>query len=99
MFTILRTELFDNWIRRLTDTRGKAHILERINMAECGNLGDCRPVGNGVLELRIHYGPGYRLYLTRSGEVVYILLCGGTKQGQQKDIRRAKKLAREIKEK
>ena len=98
MNTILRTEVFDTWLRKLKDSRGKARILDRIRSAERGNFGDCDSVGNGVSEMRIHYGPGYRLYYSRIGPIVYILLCGGTKRGQKRDIAKAHDLARIIEE-
>ena len=98
MYTILRTEVFDSWLTKLKDARSKARIVERIRSAERGNFGDCEPVGCGVSEMRIHFGPGYRVYFTRTGKVVYVLLCGGSKRGQQRDIARAKELARTLKE-
>lgn len=98
MNTILRTEAFDSWLSKLKDPRGKARIVERIRSAERGNFGDCESVGAGVSEMRIHFGPGYRVYFTRSGNVMYVLLCGGTKRGQQRDIAKAKELARSLKE-
>ncbi|HEC13051.1 MAG TPA: type II toxin-antitoxin system RelE/ParE family toxin [Acidiferrobacteraceae bacterium] len=98
MNTILRTDVFDAWLSKLKDARGKARIVERIRSAERGNFGDCEPVGNGVSEMRIHLGPGYRVYLTRTGDGVYVLLCGGTKRGQSRDIAKAKELARLLKE-
>lgn len=98
VYTILRTDVFDAWLSKLKDARGKARIVERIRSAERGNFGDCEPVGNGVSEMRIHFGPGYRVYLTRTGDVVYVLLCGGTKRGQSRDIARAKALARLLRE-
>lgn len=94
MNTIVRTEIFDAWLSKLKDARGKARIVERIRSAERGNFGDCEPVGAGVSEMRIHFGPGYRVYFTRDGDVVYVLLCGGTKHGQQRDISKARELAR-----
>ena len=94
MNTILRTEVFDAWLKKLTDTRGKARILERIRTAERGNFGDCDSVGQGVSEMRIHFAPGYRLYFTQFGPVVYILLCGGIKRNQQKDIAKARDMAK-----
>ena len=94
MNTIVRTEIFDAWLSKLKDARGKARIVERIRSAERGNFGDCEPVGAGVSEMRIHFGPGYRVYFTRDGEMVYVLLCGGTKRGQQRDISKARELAR-----
>ena len=69
-------------------------LLARIRSAERGNFGDCESVGDGVSEMRIHYGPGYRVYFTRRDETVYVLLCGGTKRRQQRDIRRAREMAR-----
>ncbi len=98
MNTVLRTEAFDTWLSKLKDVRGKARIIERIRSAERGNFGDCEPVGQGVMEMRIHFGPGYRVYFTRIGDVLYALLCGGTKRGQQNDIVKAKEMARLLKE-
>ena len=69
--------------------KSKSKIALRLGRAEQGNFGDCEPVGEGVSEMRIHYGPGYRLYFTRRGEVVYLLLLGGDKSTQQADIKRA----------
>ena len=94
MITVVRTAVFDAWLSRLKDVRGKALLLARIRSAERGNFGDCESVGDGVSEIRIHYGPGYRVYFTRRDETVYVLLCGGTKRRQQRDIRRAREMAR-----
>lgn len=91
-----RTEDFDEWLRALRDPVGKARILARLRSASLGNFGDCEPVGEGVSEMRIHAGPGYRVYFTRRGRTVYLLLCGGDKSSQQKDIRRAKELAAQL---
>ena len=98
MNTILRTGIFDAWLTKLKDIRGKARILKRIRSAERGNFGDIESLGAGVWEMRIHISPGYRVYFTRQADVVYILLCGGSKRGQQRDIARAKKLALGLKE-
>ena len=98
MYTILRTAAFDTWLSKLKDARGKARIVERIRSAERGNFRDCEPVGDGVLEMRIHFGPGYRVYFTRTSQVVYVLLCGGTRRGQQRDITKAHEIARLLKE-
>ena len=98
MNTLLRTAAFDNWLSKLKDLRGKARIVERIRSAERGNFGDCAAVGEGVSEMRIHYGPGYRVYFCRTGEVVYVLLCGGSKRGQQRDIAKARAMARQLNE-
>ena len=98
MNEFLRTEDFDEWLRALRDPVGKARILARLRSASQGNFGDCEPVGEGVSEMRIHAGPGYRVYFTRRGRTVYLLLCGGDKSSQQKDIRRAKELAAQLKD-
>lgn len=99
MNTFLRTDEFDAWLRELKDQVGKARIIARIISAESGNFGDAEPVGEGVSEMRIHYGPGYRIYFCRRGKTVYLLLCGGSKSSQKKDIKEAKRLAREWMEK
>ena len=72
--------------------------MARLNSAALGNFGDCEPVGDGVSEMRVHFGPGYRVYFTRSGATVYVLLTGGDKGTQRRDIERAKQIAREFKE-
>lgn len=74
MITFLRTEVFDAWLSTLKDKVGRARIIHRIRAAEHGNLGDCESVGEGVYEMRVHVGPGYRIYYRRRGEVVYLLL-------------------------
>jgi len=96
MNTFLRSEEFDTWLAALKDRKGRARILDRIRSAERGNFGDCEPVSEGVSEMRIHFGPGYRVYFTRRGEVVYLLLLGGDKSSQKRDIRRAIQLARTL---
>lgn len=93
-----RTSIFDEWLTQLKDKTGKALILKRIRSAEIGNLGDCQPVGQGVSEMRVHYGPGYRAYFTRTGGVVYLLLCGGDKSSQQSDIAQAIEIAKLLKQ-
>lgn len=95
--TFLRSEQFDTWLAKLKDKAGKARIIHRIRSAEQGNFGDCEPVGDGVSEMRIHTGPGYRVYFTRHGEVVYLLLVGGDKRTQQRDIKRAVQMVRGLK--
>ena len=96
MNTFLRSEEFDTWLSALKDPIGCARIIHRIRSAEHGNFGDCEPVGEGVSEMRIHVGPGYRVYFTRRGEVVYLLLLGGEKSSQKRDIKRATEMAREL---
>lgn len=98
MFTIYSTRVFDDWVDGLQDRRAATKIFGRISRAEDGNLGDVKSVGEGISEMRIHHGPGYRIYFTRRGEVVVLLLCGGDKSSQTRDIAEAKRLAKEWKE-
>lgn len=95
---IRETERFSNWLEGLKDQRAKAKIAARIQRLALGNPGDVAAVGEGVSELRIHYGPGYRVYFVQRGDVLVILLCGGTKKGQAKDIAVAKELADQLEE-
>lgn len=97
MNTILQSELFVSWLARLKDMQAKFSILARIRRAEMGNFGDCKPVGGGVSEMRVHTGKGYRVYFMQDGDCVYILLVGGDKSSQQKDIEAAIALAKERK--
>lgn len=96
MNTFLRSGIFDLWLAGLKDKIGLARIVHRIRAAEHGNFGDCEAVGDGVSEMRIHVGPGYRVYFTRRGEVVYLLLIGGDKSSQKRDIKRAIEMARTL---
>jgi putative addiction module killer protein len=96
MSTFLRSEEFDAWLSGLKDKVGRARIAHRIRSAEQGNFGDCEVVGEGVSEMRIHVGPGYRAYFTRRAEVVYLLLLGGDKSSQKRNIRRAIEMARAL---
>jgi putative addiction module killer protein len=96
MIEVRRTDVFSRWIDRLRDDQAFARIVTRINRLSLGNFGDVKSVGDGVSEMRIDYGPGYRVYFTRIGSVVVLLLIGGTKKTQPKDIERAKALAKEI---
>ncbi len=98
MNTIDHTPQFDAWLDALTDSDARAAVARRVQRAERGNFGDCKPVGEGVSEMRIDYGPGYRVYYARKGAVVYVLLIGGDKQSQQRDIARAKALWKAIRE-
>jgi putative addiction module killer protein len=77
--TLLRSSDFDAWLSHLTDQQAKARILARLTSAIVGNFGDCGPVGEGVSEMRIHTGPGYRVYYTRTGSTIYVLLAAGVK--------------------
>ncbi len=96
MFEVRRTERFIQWLDGLSDPRAVAKIAARAERLASGNFGDVQPVGEGVSELRIHYGPGYRVYFVQRGAVVVILLCGGEKSSQARDIRSAKALAKEV---
>jgi putative addiction module killer protein len=98
MTTLIQSPVFDAWLRSLSDQRARARVLARLTSAQHGNFGDSEPVGEGVLEMRIHFGPGYRVYYTRTGSTVYTLLTGGDKGSQQRDIETAKKLAGSLKE-
>jgi len=90
---IRRTSVYKNWINGLRDSRAKYRIFTRIKRLEEGNPGDIGPVGEGISELRIHYGPGYRVYYKDTGREIIVLLCGGDKTNQQVDIARAKQIA------
>ena len=91
-----RTNEFDSWLSGLKDNIARARIALRIRSAEHGNFGDCDPVGEGVSEMKIHIGPGYRAYFTRRGKTVYLLLLGGDKSTQKRDIKRAIEMAHEL---
>jgi putative addiction module killer protein len=95
--TLLRSSDFDARLSQLADQKAKARILARLASATFGNFGDCEPVGEGVSEMRIHVGAGYRVYYTRTRSTVYFLLAGGEKASQTKDIAKAKRMARELK--
>jgi len=96
MIEIRRTAVFAAWLRDLRDDRAKARIASRLDRLALGNFGDVRAAGEGVSELRIPYGPGYRVYLKRRGAALVVLLCGGDKATQDRDIRAAKELARQL---
>ena len=93
MIRILKSATFDAWIQGLADRRAKARIEARIRRLSLGNPGDVKPVGSGVSEMRIDYGPGYRVCYLKRGEVLVVLLCGGDKRTQNADIRRALAIA------
>ena len=96
MRTIHTTETFGDWFAGLRDKHSEKRIQARIRRAELGNFGDCAPVGEGISEMRIHYGPGYRVYFTQRGMEIVILLAGGDKSTQTKDIKTALGLARQL---
>ena len=93
MNILQKSDEFDAWLVGLKDHVGKAQIALRLDRAAKGNFGDCEPVGEGVSEMRIHYGPGYRVYFTRRNSVVYLLLLGGDKSTQKRDIKHAIEMA------
>lgn len=93
MFEVLQTDEFSRWLSRLKDRKAMAIITDRLLRMQHGNFGDAQPVGEGVSEARIHYGPGYRLYFLRRGNVMLVMLAGGNKSSQASDIKHAKKLA------
>jgi putative addiction module killer protein len=96
MFKVFKTDIFANWLDGLRDIQARAKIMVRIERLAMGNPGDVRPVGQGVSELRIHYGPGYRLYYKQQGTHIIILLAGGDKKTQKENIKQALKLAQKL---
>jgi putative addiction module killer protein len=98
MNTLVRSSDFDRWLSELSDIKAKARILARLRSAEFGNFGDCEPVGEGVSEMRVHVGPGYRVYFARNGATIFVLLTGDDKSTQSRDMARAKAMAREMKD-
>lgn len=90
---VVQTGEFEKWLKKLKDPRGKARILRRLDRLAQGNPGDARPIGKGLSELRVDAGPGYRIYYVQDGERLILLLCGGDKSTQQKDIGKAQQLA------
>ena len=96
MLQIRKTEIFAQWLDGLRDVRARARVQVRIERLAAGNAGDIEPVGEGVSELRINYGPGYRVYFKRHGREVVILLAGGDKRTQSADIKTALRLARNL---
>lgn len=93
MFDIIRSAAFTEWLNKLKDRHARMRVLARLDRAAMGNLGDVQPVGNGVSEMRIHYGPGYRLYYMQRGRQILVMLCAGDKSTQSKDIENAKAIA------
>jgi len=93
MVEVLKSTTFDKWLSDLRDSQAKARILMRIRRLSLGNPGDVKPIGEGISEIRIDHGPGYRVYYQQRGPVLVILLCGGDKSTQPKDIARAKEIA------
>lgn len=94
MIEIRQTEDYSRWFERLRDRQARARILARIRRLSLGNSGEVKSVGEGVSEMKIDYGPGYRVYYKQRGKTLVVLLAGGDKKSQQKDIKRAQELAR-----
>jgi len=93
---VRKTEVYAKWLDGLRDVRARARILARVERLAAGHAGDAQPVGDGVSELRIHYGPGYRVYFKQKGQELILLLAGGDKRSQAKDIKTALRLARNL---
>ena len=96
MIEVRQTETFAKWLIKLRDLRARARIQARIDRLELGNAGDAKPVGEGVSEMRIDYGPGYRVYFIQKGSELIILLAGSDKSSQSRDIMNAKEIAKEL---
>ena len=97
MFEVHRTDVFIEWIEDLRDDKGAAAIARRLRTLELeGHFGDSKQVAKGIIEMRVHVGPGYRVYLTQRGKQIVILLCGGDKRSQKRDIDKAVKLAENV---
>lgn len=97
-FQLAETDEFHHWLGSLSDRRAMARIIDRLKRASNGNFGDVKPAGSGVSEMRIDYGPGYRVYFFRRGKELVILLCGGDKKSQRADIAQAVRMKEEIKQ-
>ena len=96
MIEVRQTDIFAAWFAGPRDREARARVTVRIRRLSLGNSGDVKPVGSGVSEMRIDYGPGYRVYFVRRGDTVVVLLCGGDKRRQDRDIARAIELAQEV---
>ena len=96
MFEVRKTNIYAKWLDSLRDARARARVLVRVERLAAGNPGDVRPVGEGVSELRIDYGPGYRVYFNKHGRMIVVLLAGGDKRTQRDDIKTALRLARNL---
>ena len=92
MYDIETTGEFDDWLENIRDSKAQKVIVKRIRVMSLGTLGDTRPLGGGLFEVRIHYGVGYRLYFINTGHTIIVLLCGGDKSTQRHDIKRAREL-------
>jgi putative addiction module killer protein len=98
VLTLIWSARFKAWLQGLADPKARARVASRLDRASLGNFGDCKAVGEAVSEMRIDYGPGYRVYFVRQGAAVYLLLTGGDKSTQERDIEQAKAMARKLKQ-
>jgi putative addiction module killer protein len=96
MYTVQQTQEFQDWLDDLKDIKAQLRIVARLRLAEAGNLGDWKPVGSEVSEMRIAFGPGYRLYFTKRQNILIVMLAGGDKSTQSKDIKRAQKILQQL---
>ena len=96
MFTVRQTQEFQDWLDGLRDIKAQLRIVARLRLAEAGNLGDWKPIGNEVSEMRVAFGPGYRLYFTKRQNILIVMLAGGDKSTQARDIRRAQKILQQL---
>ena len=96
MLEVQKTDEFDEWLSSLADQKAQAKIVSRVERLGLGNPGDVKSVGAGVSEMRVPYGPGYRVYFKQTNKTIILLLCGGDKSTQERDIRRAKEIAAEL---
>ena len=96
MFAVRQTQEFQDWLDRLRDLRAQIRIAARLRLAEAGNLGEWKPVGGEVSEMRVDIGPGYRLYFTRKGSILIVMLAGGDKSTQARDIKRAQRILKQL---
>ena len=96
MFEVRKTDEFDRWLSALADQQAIAKIVSRIERLGLGNAGDVKPVGEGISEMRLPHGPGYRIYYKQTGKAIVVILCGGDKSTQESDIKRAKEIAKQL---
>jgi putative addiction module killer protein len=96
MYQVQQTDIFAKWLSKLRDRKATARMLVRIESLRQGNVGDSKSLGSGLQELRIHFGPGYRIYYTRKAGLLILLLCGGDKSSQSKDIAQARRILTEL---
>ena len=96
MFEIRLSVAFSRWMEDLEDARARSRVIARLRRIELGNFGDVKPVGDGISEARIDYGPGYRLYFVKRGKLLVVMICGGDKSSQKRDIKAAKAMAKEL---